>query len=74
VLSHSYEGTNYLGPYEVMDELKKLLTGESDGVARSDLRTAHSRRYDSEQTHQQRDQVTQWHQLGRRLQEEVAVM
>ena len=37
VLSDSFAGTNYLGPHKVMNDLKKLLTGESGGVAPSDL-------------------------------------
>ncbi len=39
VLSHSYVGGNYVGPYKVMGDLKKLLTGDSSGVARSDFGT-----------------------------------
>ncbi|MEO8440436.1 MAG: thioredoxin-like domain-containing protein [Spartobacteria bacterium] len=39
VLSDSYVGGKYLGPYKVMDDLKKLLTGESAGVARAELGT-----------------------------------
>ena len=39
VLSDSYVGGNYVGPHKVMGDLKKLLTGESDGVAHSDLGT-----------------------------------
>ena len=39
VLSDSYVGSNYVGPYKVMDDFKKLLTGDSSGVARSDLGT-----------------------------------
>lgn len=39
VLSDSYVGSNYVGPYKVMDDLKKLLTGDSAGVARADIGT-----------------------------------
>jgi nucleoredoxin len=39
VLSDSFAGTNYLGPHKVMADLKKLLSGESGGVAHSDLGT-----------------------------------
>ena len=39
VLSHSYVGGNYVGPHKVMGDLKKLLTGDSGGVARSDFGT-----------------------------------
>ena len=37
VLSDSYVGSNYVGPYKVMGDLKNLLTGDSSGLARSDL-------------------------------------
>ena len=40
VLSHSYEGTSYLGPYKVMNDLKKLLGGEADGATQAALATA----------------------------------
>jgi len=39
VLSDSYVGANYVGPSKVMNDLKKLLTGNSSGVASFDLST-----------------------------------
>ncbi len=39
VLSHSYAGKGYLGPYKVMNDLKKLLTGDSGDLAQADLGT-----------------------------------
>lgn len=39
VLSDSYVGNNYVGPSKVMGDLKKLLTGDSGGVAHRDLAT-----------------------------------
>lgn len=36
VLSHSYAGSNYLGPHKVMNDLKKLLTNGSEAVATTD--------------------------------------
>jgi thiol-disulfide isomerase/thioredoxin len=39
VLSDSFEGTSYLGPHKVMDDLKKLLTGKSGDGALSKLGT-----------------------------------
>jgi thiol-disulfide isomerase/thioredoxin len=39
VLSDSYVGANYVGPSKVMNDLKKLLTGNSSGVASSDFST-----------------------------------
>jgi len=33
LLSHSYEGDNYLGPRKVMRDLKKMLTGDASGIA-----------------------------------------
>ncbi len=39
LLSHSYEGDNYLGPRKVMRDLKKMLTGDASGIAASNLAT-----------------------------------
>ena len=39
VLSDSYAGKDYLGPHKVMNDLKRLLTGDSSGVVQSDLGT-----------------------------------
>jgi len=39
VLSDSFAGKQYLGPHKVMNDLRKLLTGESTNVAQSDLGT-----------------------------------
>lgn len=39
VLSDSYAGKQYLGPYKVMNDLKKLLTGEGGSIAQTDLAT-----------------------------------
>jgi nucleoredoxin len=39
VLSDSYVGDNYVGPYKVMGDLKKLLTGDSSAIAHADLAT-----------------------------------
>jgi len=39
VISHSYVNGAYVGPYKVMGDLKKLLTGESGAIAQNDLAT-----------------------------------
>ena len=39
ILSDSFKGDTYLGPHKVMNDLKKLLTGDASGVAHGDLRT-----------------------------------
>lgn len=39
VLSDSFVSGNYVGPHKVMDDLKKLLTGDGSGLAHSDLGT-----------------------------------
>ena len=39
VLSDSFAGKEYLGPHKVMNDLKKLLTGDSSGIAKTDFGT-----------------------------------
>ncbi|HEY1583672.1 MAG TPA: thioredoxin-like domain-containing protein [Chthoniobacterales bacterium] len=39
VISDSYASQQYLGPYKVMNDLKKLLTGDPSGVAQAALAT-----------------------------------
>lgn len=39
VLSDSFVSGNYVGPHKVMNDLKKLLTGDASGIAHSDLGT-----------------------------------